>query len=196
MKKIFDLLKTNGEFVVCAVLALVFVGLICFGTGRSIKIDETSAVVLNKIGEELESITAEISSQKDVLAELENYKTQREAKQNELNELNTKLTSLTDEVKAKQIELEKLTGTITAIKSEKVLTAGKYIVGEDIEAGKYDVRLVSGHGNFFVNGSNYVNEIFGTRSDYYISEYKNLYLENGDEIELRSNLKLKLLLKE
>ena len=194
--KLFDLLKENKEFMVYAVLAFVFFGVICFGIGRTANIGDIGNAALNEKAAELESIAAEISAQQNVLNEINEYKTQKEAKQAEITELNSQIATLTDEVTAKQTELNRLSGALTSIKSEKTLTTGKYIVGEDVAPGKYDVILVSGNGNFFVDGSSHVNEIFGTSSKYYISEYKNLYLENGDEIELRSNLKVKFLLKE
>lgn len=77
------------------------------------------------------------------------------------------------------------------------LTTGKYIVGTDIKAGKYDVVAQSGSGNFFVNGSTSVNEILSIeaskKANYgYIDKYTNLTLKNGDTVELRSGLKVLL----
>lgn len=192
--KLLDLLKGNKEAVIYATLAFVFFGIICFGIGRTANIGDIGNAALKERAAELESIDAEISAQQNVLNEINDYKTQKEAKQAEISELTAQVAVLAEEVTAKQTELDRLSGAIYAIKSEKVLTTGKYVVGTDVSPGKYDVKLVSGSGNFFVNGSSYVNEIFGTSSKYYISEYKNLYLENGDEIELRSNVKIKLLL--
>lgn len=90
------------------------------------------------------------------------------------------------------------TNTIEEQKGEDVtLTAGKYTVGTDIKAGKYDVIAQAGSGNFFVEGSTSVNEILSINAtdnaNYgYIDKYTNLILEDGDTIELRSNLKVLL----
>lgn len=72
------------------------------------------------------------------------------------------------------------------------LTAGRYIVGEDIKAGKYDVVAQSGAGNFFVRGNNSVNEMMGVGSSYYIENYSNARLEPGNEVEVTSDLKVQL----
>lgn len=77
------------------------------------------------------------------------------------------------------------------------LTAGKYTVGTDIKPGKYDAIAQSGSGNFFVKGSDSVNEILSSSASKntsygYIDKYTNLMLKNGDTVELRSNLKVLL----
>lgn len=76
--------------------------------------------------------------------------------------------------------------------------AGKYIVGEDIAPGKYDVKAVSGFGNFMGSvascqlGS--LNEILAAEgsNDYYknCSTYNNLRLEAGDSFTIGGDLKL------
>ena len=194
--KLFEKAKSNSETLL-ALVALLVTGVIGFSLGMSAKIDKTATEALGEKGKELESIIAEISSQQDVLDELTEYKGQRESKQAEIKELDEKITTLKSEVTSKQAELDRLTGAIYTVKSEKVLSAGKYLVGRDIAPGLYDVKLVSGSGNFFSRGTNYVNEIFGSRSEYrHIPEYNNLSLETGDEIEICSNLKVKFILKQ
>lgn len=74
-----------------------------------------------------------------------------------------------------------------------VLTAGKYSVGTDIKAGKYDAIAQSNSGNFFVSGATRVNEILSAKNDGFgIPQYSNLNLKNGDEVEVRSGLSVKL----
>lgn len=74
-----------------------------------------------------------------------------------------------------------------------VLTAGKYIVGTDIKAGKYDAIAQSNSGNFFVNGSTSVNEILSAKNDGFgIPKYSNLNLKNGDTVEINGRLSVKL----
>ena len=74
------------------------------------------------------------------------------------------------------------------------LTAGKYTVGTDIKAGKYDAIAQAGSGNFFVDGSTSVNEILSvdvSNTKYgYIDKYNNLTLKDGDTVELRGNVKV------
>lgn len=90
------------------------------------------------------------------------------------------------------------TNSIEESKGEDItLTAGQYTVGTDIKAGKYDAIAQAGSGNFFVKGSVSVNEILSINAadnmNYgYIDKYTNLTLEDGDTVELRSNLKVLL----
>lgn len=73
------------------------------------------------------------------------------------------------------------------------LTAGKYTVGTDIKAGKYDAIAQANSGNFFVSGSTSVNEILSAKNDGFgIPKYSNLILKNGDIVEIRSGLSVKL----
>lgn len=73
------------------------------------------------------------------------------------------------------------------------LTAGKYTVGTDIKPGKYDAIAELNSGNFFVNGSTNVNEILSARNDGFgIPKYSNLTLKQGDTVEVRSSLSVKL----
>ena len=91
-----------------------------------------------------------------------------------------------------------LTGYATAAMPAPpfTLAAGQYIVGEDIPAGKYDCRAVSGSGNFQGDvkslpwGS--LNEILGAPGTVFEDRetYSNLRLENGDVIIIRSDLKV------
>lgn len=82
----------------------------------------------------------------------------------------------------------------TSEKGEDItLTAGKYIVGTDIKAGKYDAIAQANSGNFFVNGSTSVNEILSAKNDSFgIPQYSNLTLKQGDTVEIRSGLSVKL----
>lgn len=73
------------------------------------------------------------------------------------------------------------------------LTAGKYVVGTDIKVGKYDAIAEKNSGNFFVTGSNFVNEILSAKNDNFgIPKYSNIYLKAGDEVEIKGNLVVKL----
>lgn len=82
----------------------------------------------------------------------------------------------------------------TTEKGENItLTAGKYVVGEDIKQGKYDAVAKTGSGNFFVDGSSSVNEILSAKNDGWgIAKYSNLNLKSGDTVEITSNLSVEL----
>ena len=75
--------------------------------------------------------------------------------------------------------------------------AGVYTVGIDIPEGCYHVYALSGSGNAHVsdNGHNDgdLNEIFAVSRDYsgYITDFYNLYLYDGNELEITSDLLLR-----
>lgn len=72
-------------------------------------------------------------------------------------------------------------GTVTE------LSTGKYIVGEDFPSGKYDMKVISGQGNFQVSGNDtYVNEVVAEKGSEFFDthSYKNLRLLYGDEINI------------
>lgn len=76
------------------------------------------------------------------------------------------------------------------------LSAGQYIVGEDIVAGKYDCFAVSGSGNFMGDvkslGFMGLNEVLASEDNQFFdsSSYSNLRLENGDSITIKGDLKV------
>ncbi len=84
-----------------------------------------------------------------------------------------------------------------ALSAPFTLAAGQYVVGEDIEAGKYDCRAVSGSGNFMGEveslGFMGLNEILAEEGhDFYEdrSTYNNLRLQNGDVIRISGELRV------
>ncbi len=87
-----------------------------------------------------------------------------------------------------------------ALAAPFTLAAGQYVVGEDIKAGKYDCRAVSGSGNFTgtVNSLGFMglNEILAEEGHEYFSDnvtYDNLRLENGDIIKIGGDLKVEFI---
>lgn len=98
----------------------------------------------------------------------------------------------------KSLDTTDTTSNSSSAKGEDItLSAGKYTVGTDIKPGKYDAIAQSGSGNFFVHGSNSVNEILSINASQnanygYIDKYSNITLKYGDTVELRSNLKVLL----
>jgi hypothetical protein len=90
-------------------------------------------------------------------------------------------------VNSNQKEMTAKKGTVTE------LSTGIYVVGEDFPAGKYNVKTLSGSGNFFVEGNDiYVNEIMAEEGHelWDTHTYSNLKLLYGDEIEIRSGVVL------
>lgn len=80
------------------------------------------------------------------------------------------------------------------IARERTFSAGKYIVGTDIDIGKYDIIASSGDGLLFISGGSYesnINEMMGvTDPGFYIPQYSNATLSIGQEIEITSSLVL------
>ena len=66
-------------------------------------------------------------------------------------------------------------------------SAGNYYVGEDIPAGRYDVKWISGIGNCITNG---MIETFAD-SDSAIQSYSNLDLKKGEKIQVSGSLTIK-----
>ncbi len=76
------------------------------------------------------------------------------------------------------------------------LSAGKYIVGEDIPSGKFDFVLISGEGRFKYRdkvSESYVADIeFGFASIKQSTRYRNLVCEVGGEILIDGSLILEV----
>ena len=92
------------------------------------------------------------------------------------------------ELSSGSVALEDSAPATAAPGTEYQLTAGTYVVGEDMQAGKYDVQWLAGAGNCFAGN---MIETFGEDSEYYIKEYKNLSLSVGDEVEVTRTLQVK-----
>lgn len=194
--------RENKNFIIPYVVSLLFLSHVFFYFGMlyhaNADVKEKLSVSRSELEtatEELNRINTELNKKKSLYDDFIKYSGTKEYKENELEILKETVSSLDEEIQDKQTELDRLTTEVITIKNERVFSAGMYIVGTDIDAGTYDIQLISGSGNFFARGSCYVNEIFGTRRENYIQEYKNMRISNGDEIEIRGNLKVKLLLK-
>lgn len=81
-------------------------------------------------------------------------------------------------------------------RSSLLLSAGLYVVGEDIPAGKYDVTARSGSGNFMGSVASLslgsLNEILSADSGHGTSAYNGLRLADGDSIEIRGDLQIRM----
>lgn len=69
-----------------------------------------------------------------------------------------------EKVKIEGIEQTSFTPTPNKPKFKTTLTAGSWIVGQDIKPGHYTIKAVQGSGNLGTNDSD-VNEILGTTAD-------------------------------
>lgn len=92
-----------------------------------------------------------------------------------------------------QVEINKV-----ELSNPFILKDGQYIVGEDINPGKYDLRVISGSGNLIGSvkalGIMGLNEVMAEEGsdfwgdDHY--EYSNLRLNNGDSFTISGGMKI------
>lgn len=131
---------------------------------------------------------------KEVLALVDD----RDSLNSEIDELdkglkgkNDELSSLSTQVDEKQAELEKIESGIVKKKEEPLeLSAGVFIVGTDVPAGRYQVTNIGQGSNFIVHspsGSLKVNTILG---DGFGSGDYVFFADEGDTIENGARVKL------
>lgn len=193
--------RTRLIIFVAIVLGGLLVGtLIGYMSGKNAEID--SRVVnnlteertkrdeeINAKKEELTRLKGEVGSLRDeksglesVILQAKDYKENKVAKDGEIAEKTATIEQLDAQISQKQGELDTLTGNVVKAKSApKVLSAGEFVGGTDIPAGRYNV---SGSSNFVVwssTGSLKVNTILGNSSvgsgDYVCT------LSSGDRIK-------------
>lgn len=90
-------------------------------------------------------------------------------------------------VNTNKAEVTAKKGTVTE------LSTGKYIIGVDFPAGKYNLETVSGSGHVSADGDDtYLNEVFAEKGDDFFDtySYKNLYLNYGDVLSISSGVVL------
>ena len=191
MEKLKVFVLKKWKYIVTALVAL-FIGTMSGADAGEL---EAANEQVAELQQKLEKTEGLLSSAEDQNKELQEKvdeaapffaMSEAEKKQAELDAAakEEELRKQEEEAKKKE-EAEKLAART------KTLTAGTYIVGEDIEAGKYNCKAVSGNGNFFVNSGLKLNEMFGVDTTFYNNSYNNLTLETGDTIELNSNLQIK-----
>lgn len=84
---------------------------------------------------------------------------------------------------SEKVEKQKLS-TYGRKGKKRTLSPGKYLVGKNISAGIYDIKLVSGSGNV-MSDDGVLNEIMGSRdSSMYIKKFMHAPLKSGTTLEL------------
>ncbi|MFI3804962.1 MULTISPECIES: hypothetical protein [Vagococcus] len=125
---------------------------------------------------DLEGITKDFEEAKAIVAD-------KEKNQKESLALKKEVETLTSDIASKKEEQEKLENIVIKLKEEpRKLPAGKFIVGEDIDEGRYKVTPLEGkQGNYFVNDGMDANVILG--NDSYSTEEYITTLKNKDKID-------------
>lgn len=176
-----------------AVILIIVAGVWGHSAGYQSKIDSQTLKLdaqYKEAYDKLESTKKELKNNEQALKEVEEYKKNEKELNNKLASVNQEITTksgelqgLTTQVEQKQAELDKLNGDIIQAKGQPIsLSAGQFIVGKDIPAGRYNV---SGSSNFIVHsgttGRSKVNTILGDSwvgdGDYVCT------LDVGDEID-------------
>jgi len=137
---------------------------------------------------DLTEVSDEFKEVQSIIAEKETIVDEKEKVQAALDELKKKDENLKKSISDKESELSSITGKIKEAKGQpKILSAGKFIVGKDLPAGRYKAVPNGGFGNFIVNQGMDVNIILGS-GDFGESEYV-FEAFDGDEIELTTSAK-------
>lgn len=137
--------------------------------------EKQSALEVAKREEEIKKLDSEIETKNKTISE----------KEAAINNLNS--------------EIDKLSNKKQEVSSTFTLKNGNYVVGEDIEAGKYNITSTSGSGNFMGDVQSQtlgmLNELFFAKGEFAYSEgsdsMANLVLKKGDSFEISGNLILK-----
>jgi hypothetical protein len=205
------LLKSKRLWKIVGVLVTMLVSYYIGASGAEVVMNEDKVTydqLLKKIDEaktELQETKSEIKKEDDRLEErkkeveealaLADKKNSLVAEvdkvQKELNAKKGELDSIDSQIKDKQAELDKLVNTVQTKQEEpKVLSAGEYVVGTDVPAGRYKAVPVGDGSNFIVYGASSgmadVNTILGRFGE---SEYI-FFTEDGDVIETHAKVKL------
>lgn len=131
---------------------------------------------------DIDTLSKQISDNKALISDMRQYQSDKGRLEENIKSMETRLQDITNLVTEKQQELDKITNGIIQKKNEpKVLPAGYFEVGTDIEPGRYSV---SGKSNFVVydsTGDLKVNTILGD-GRFGVENYV-CRLETGDQIE-------------
>ena len=137
-----------------------------------------------------------IQENKALRNENEEIKSKNEELQARIKEAEPFFNLQETEKEAMKLESEKKEEELKQQKAQensKTFSTGYYIVGEDIEAGRYDLVHVKGIYGFVKFGNN--SYAIGTHRSY-ATEVKNVKLVQGDEIEVDGTLTVSFIPKE
>lgn len=129
-----------------------------------------------------------LQENKSVREENEKLNTQNKELQAKLKEAEPFFKLQESEKEAMRLESEKKEEELKqqqAVENSKTFATGYYVVGEDIEPGKYDLVHNKGVYGFVKFGGN--SYAIGTHESY-ATEVKNVTLSQGDEIEVDGTL--------
>lgn len=211
MKNFFNSLKESTlptiHVIWVASLILIIICAMSYSVGREAVVSqrlideraEQDSILKNqqsefdkKIAEKQEILDRMDSNIQKKNSELEEAKTYIDNYTSNKEKYDSEIKSLEEQISSKTAELSTLTASVEQKKGEPLyFTAGQYTAGEDFPVGKYNIELVSGNGNVHSYGAG-VNETFGTRTDYYIQEYKNAKFDKGDILDLNNDLHIAL----
>jgi hypothetical protein len=135
----------------------------------------------------------EFDAAKKIADEIDGTKGQLDTLNNDIETKKTESSSLDAEIKKKKDELAKIENVIVVKNEAPIrLPAGHFLVGKDIEPGRYKVVAVGQGSNFMVDdleGNNVVNTIiYSSPEDGGVTEYIT-DLNDGDTINAESPFK-------
>lgn len=194
--------KRETIIIIIGIIAVLLFSVIFYIVGRNSQISQQVINRYAAANDKLLEVSREIITKKGIISNAEKYYKNKNELEKDITEAKNNYAKILVDIQEKEREkqgleqiIAKLTGQVEEIKNKPiVLVAGNYVVGEDIEAGKYDLECESGSGNLFVRnafGKTKVNEIIGKDESFYTRRYNNAELNEGDTIEITSNLKVK-----
>ncbi len=126
----------------------------------------------------------------DLVKDKDDLKKEYDKAASQLSDIKKQLSDAKSDLDSTNDQVDKASGTLQQAKGEpKTLSAGNYVVGSDLPAGRYKAVPVGEGSNFFVRdpgGSTYVNTILGNDGE---ASYT-FECSNGDTIETESSVKL------
>lgn len=142
---------------------------------------------------EMGEVNLEIGRERDALIEAMEIYENREEINKELSEKEKTLEGLDKEISEKEEELSSITGELKEVGEEPItLSAGHYIVGHDIDEGRYKAEIEGSSGNFNfkvedIDGRNKVNAVLGDTER--AEESFIFFAESRDRLDVRTTMK-------
>ncbi|MCY9376533.1 hypothetical protein MOF34_15760 [Bacillus sp. T17B1] len=149
------------------------------------QLDEKVADASSKLDEK----SKEYEEAKETIAKRDTAKNEQEQIQKDIADKKDELKQIKSDIEDNNSELSSVQGKVKEAKgSPKVLSAGKFTVGEDLPAGRYKAESTGEFGNFFVYssyGELEVNTLLGNGGEsQYIFE-----CEDGAKIEISTSVR-------